>query len=316
MGCRGSSLGWVKWVIVSGALSAVGWGSGAPAVSSRGIPPGVVVVKPGEYLSLLGKRHGASVAQLRRWNGLISNTIHPGQRLRIRPPATSFSVKLVTRPVLKVPVLAVHVNLAHPEVSIRPLLPPPGVGRGGEVLQRLAWRTRLVAAINGGYFHPRTFWPAGDLVVGGHQLVKGSIQTALAITPDKRARVMVGPQTWRGYETVIANGPYILRRGRLVVTPRAEGYNDPAIWGRARRSAVGVVNERYLIFVSTKMELTLSELGKVMAKLGAKEAIVLDGGSSTGLVWKGETLIRPGRALSYGIGIFLGAKPVGQRARG
>jgi len=127
---------------------------------------------------------------------------------------------------------------------------------------------------------------------------------------------MVGPQTWRGYETVIANGPYILRRGRLVVTPRAEGYNDPAIWGRARRSAVGVVNERYLIFVSTKMELTLSELGKVMAKLGAKEAIVLDGGSSTGLVWKGETLIRPGRALSYGIGIFLGAKPVGQRARG
>ncbi|MER3481159.1 MAG: peptidoglycan-binding protein [Meiothermus sp.] len=305
---RGSSLvcRWVQTVVLSAALGAAGLGS-----AKQNPPPGVVV-KPGEHLSLLGKRYGVSVAQLKRWNGLIDSVIHPGQRLRVRPPATSFSVKLVHRPVLKVPLLAVHVNLAHPLVSIRPLLPPPGVGRGGEVLQRLAWRTRLVAAINGGYFHPRTFWPAGDLVVGGHHLVKGSIPTALAITPDKRARVVVGPQTWRGYETVIANGPYILRGGRLVVRPRAEGYNDPAIWRRARRSAVGVVNERYLIFVSTKMELTLCELGKVMAKLGAKETIVLDGGSSTGLVWKGQTLIRPARALSYGIGVFVGA----QRARG
>jgi len=267
--------------------------------------PKVYVVQRGDTLWSIAKRHKLSQAQLKRWNHLSSNVIFKGQKLWVSPPPPSFAVRLIDGPVLGVPVLAVQVNLAHPQVRIRPLLPQGGLGRSGAPLQGLAQQPRLVAAINGGYFHPRTFSPAGDLVVGGQQLSKGRIPTALSITPDNRARIHNRQEPWRGYETVIASGPYVLREGRVVIWPRSEGYNDPAIWGRARRSVVGLVNERFLIFLSTRQPLTLSETAKIMARLGAKDAILLDGGSSTGLVWQRRLLISPARKLAFGIGIFL-----------
>jgi LysM repeat protein len=296
--------------LLAGLLLAAG--AFSPAQAAKGLGGGVVRVERGDSLGRIGGRYGVSVAQLVRWNKLKTTVLQPGQRLRVVAPL-DFAVKLSKKPVLGVPVMAIHVNLGDPQVSIRPLM-PAGLGQGAP-LEHLSWRTKLVGAINGGYFHPRTFWPAGDLVVDGEQLVQGSIRTALAITSDKRARVIAtpGPVSWEGYQTVIANGPYILRRGRLVVAPKAEGYHDPAIWSRARRSAVGIVNERYLIFASTPMPLTLSELGKVMTRLGAKEVLVLDGGSSTGMIWRSQTLVRPERQLAYGIGIFLGARKPASR---
>lgn len=279
-----------------------------PALAAKPLGDGIVAVERGDSLTRIGKSYGASVSQLVRWNKLKGTVLYKGQKLRVTAPL-DFAVKLSVKKVLGVQMMAIHVNLADPQVSIRPLL-PPGLGRG-EVLERLSWRTKLVGAVNGGYFHPRTFWPAGDLVVNGQQIVQGTIRTALAITPDKRARVITGqgPLAWQGYQTVIANGPYILRKGRLIVVPRAEGYSDPAVWGRARRSAVGIVNQRYLIFVSTPEPLTLFELGKIMTRMGAREVLVLDGGSSTGMIWRTRTLVRPARQLAYGIGIFIGARP-------
>ncbi|MCL6526947.1 MAG: phosphodiester glycosidase family protein [Thermaceae bacterium] len=291
--------------LLAGLLAVFG---GSLALAAKGLGGGVVGVERGDSLERIGRRYGASVAQLMRWNKLKTTRLQPGQRLRVTPPL-NFAVKLSRTPVLGVPVVAIHVNLGDPQVSIRPLM-PAGLGQGAP-LEHLSWRTQLVGAINGGYFHPRTFWPAGDLVVEGRKVVQGSIHTALAITPDGRARVLTipGPVSWKGYRTVIANGPYILRKGHLVVAPQNEGYRDPSIWGRARRSAVGIVNERYLIFVSIPMPVTLSELGKVMTKLGVREALVLDGGSSTGIIWRNQTLVRPGRPLAYGIGIFLETRP-------
>lgn len=290
-----SARGWLWWLIAFVVLFGSAW-----AQTSR-----IYVVQRGDTLWGIAKRHKLSQAQLKRWNNLGSNVIFKGQKLWVSPPPPSFAVRLINGPVLGVPVLAVQVNLAHPQVRIRPLLPQGGLGRSGAPLLSLAKQPRLVAAINGGYFHPRTFSPAGDLVVGGQQLSKGRIPTALSITPDNRARIHDRQEPWRGYETVIASGPYVLREGRVVVWPRSEGYNDPAIWGRARRSVVGLVNERFLIFLSTRQPLTLSETARVMARLGAKDAILLDGGSSTGLVWQQRLLISPTRKLAFGIGIFL-----------
>lgn len=266
-----------------------------------------MTVRQGDNLTLIAQRYHLTVAQLRRWNNLEGDFLRQGQRLRIAAPPPSWPVRFSKGPVLGIPVMVVKVNLANPRVQVRPLLPPPGLGRGGEQLKRLAWRTDLVAAVNGGYFHPKTFAPAGDLVVGGKHLARGHIRTALTITPDKKVQIYAGPVpvSWRGYETVIANGPYVLRKGRLLINPRMEGYRDPAIWSHARRSAVGILGDQQLVFVSTAQEITLSELAKVMAKLGAKEALVLDGGSSTGMVWQSQVMIRPARSLAYGIGIFV-----------
>ena len=44
-------------------------------------------VKSGETLSSIASKHHTTVANLKRWNGLKSNTIHVGQRLYIYGPA-------------------------------------------------------------------------------------------------------------------------------------------------------------------------------------------------------------------------------------
>ncbi|WP_394649991.1 phosphodiester glycosidase family protein, partial [uncultured Deinococcus sp.] len=50
--------------------------------------------------------------------------------------------------------------------------------------------------------------------------------------------------------------------------------------------------------------LTTVEMGKVMAKLGARDALLLDGGSSAGLAWNGAAVLDSVRKVSYGIGVF------------
>ena len=51
--------------------------------SSSAAPTGVYTVRRGDTLSGIGARVGASVAQLRAWNGIRGSTIHVGQRLKV-----------------------------------------------------------------------------------------------------------------------------------------------------------------------------------------------------------------------------------------
>ena len=47
------------------------------------VAPTVHRVRPGEHLSMIGRRYGMTVRQLKALNGLTSDTVHPGQRLRV-----------------------------------------------------------------------------------------------------------------------------------------------------------------------------------------------------------------------------------------
>ena len=63
-------------------------GVGGPAAAAGGsAPTGRYTVRRGDTLSGIGSRVGASVAQLRAWNGLRSTTIHVGQKLKVPGPA-------------------------------------------------------------------------------------------------------------------------------------------------------------------------------------------------------------------------------------
>ncbi|MBI4911123.1 MAG: LysM peptidoglycan-binding domain-containing protein [Acidobacteria bacterium] len=57
----------------------------APAAAPEGRSP-VHVVRRGETLSAIARRHGLDAAQLRAWNGLGDAKLRPGQRLRLSPP--------------------------------------------------------------------------------------------------------------------------------------------------------------------------------------------------------------------------------------
>jgi uncharacterized protein YigE (DUF2233 family) len=229
-------------------------------------------------------------------------------------PAPTTSITLETRRVAGITVRVIRVNLGDPRVKLKVISPMAGIGRGGAAFKTLVNGSNAVAVINGGYFHPRTFSIAGDLVVNGKHISTGRLRSVFAITPDNRVVIRthssIAPAAWAGYETALAGGPFVLQKGNVVVAPRREGYRDPSVWSKAPRSAVGVVNNRQFFFISTTARLNLFDLAKVMDALGAKDAIALDGGSSVGMAFRREVLIHPGRRIAYGLGVFVEPKPI------
>ena len=82
-----------------------GEGGGVAIRSTGSAPTGRYTVRRGDSLSKIGVRVGASVAQLRAWNGIRGSTIHIGQVLRVPGPApapprpvTSASAGIPSRP--------------------------------------------------------------------------------------------------------------------------------------------------------------------------------------------------------------------------
>ncbi|EYB67336.1 peptidoglycan-binding LysM [Deinococcus phoenicis] len=286
---------------------------------------GYVRVQPHETLAALARTYRTTADHLAKLNGLsrAGRQLYPGQRVLVprripvpippRPVRPPLSVRQLRA--LDVPVQVLRVDLRWRDVLVAPVLPRAGLGVGvGARVSSLVRTSGARAVVNGSYFHPRSYVPAGDLVMQGRLLAWGRIPAALAITPDNRAAIM--PSTtpllgrpldvsWRGMETVIATGPRILNGG-AVVRQYASAFRDPALFGRAARSAVGLGSNRDLVFVTTHAKLTTTEMGKVMARLGLRDALLLDGGSSAGLAWNGQPVLDSVRQVAYGIGVFTG----------
>ena len=275
-------------------------------------------VKPKETLYRFSIRCKQSLPVLRRANKLSSDTVFVGQRIRCAPnfkPAVSFT----SGQVAGIKVSIVRINLANPAVRLGVLVPRAGMARGGqgggERLERMYARSGAIAAINGGYFNTKTFAPVGDIVANKRLLARGQLRTALAIGIDGRARVIDwtdgnqraaqhSSNRWRGFVTVIGNGPHIVRNGVTRIRLRGEGYRDRAILQPNARSAIGLVNDREIVLVSTSQKITLEQLARVMQKLRSHEVLVLDGGSSTGMVWRGKSVVKSVRRIAYGIAVF------------
>ena len=57
--------------------------------SASSAPTGTYTVKSGDTLSGIATRHGVTVNQLKQWNGLTSNNIKVGQKLKLNSSSAS-----------------------------------------------------------------------------------------------------------------------------------------------------------------------------------------------------------------------------------
>jgi hypothetical protein len=123
------------------------------------------------------------------------------------------------------------------------------------------------------------------------------------------------------HAVVVGGGPRLLRRGRVSVAARPEGFaplEAPAFFGsfvasRQPRTLAGVRADGSLVFVTVdgrrsgwSAGVTLPEAARLMRSLGARDALNLDGGGSTSMVVRGELVNRPSdrsgeRAVSDGL---------------
>lgn len=132
-------------------------------------------------------------------------------------------------------------------------------------------------------------------------IARGAMRVLLArFAVGQSAIVQINsPSNWNKIPTILGAGPRLLRNGKIETTEAAEDFR-PDVLARGPRSAVGVDRQGQLWFMAAdgrdpeySVGLTLAELASEMQKLGAVEAICLDGGGSTAMTVNGILVNRP-----------------------
>ena len=116
---------------------------------------------------------------------------------------------------------------------------------------------------------------------------------------------------------VIGGGPLLLQDGRIVLQGGSEGFSAAFLSQGAPRTVVASDGRRLLLLTLQGVDQagpTLTETALLLQRLGIRDALNLDGGSSTGLVMGGNHAVK-GRgvaaAVHNGLGLVLrqGAQP-------
>ncbi|MEA4883910.1 MAG: phosphodiester glycosidase family protein [Clostridia bacterium] len=104
-------------------------------------------------------------------------------------------------------------------------------------------------------------------------------------------------------------GPKLVEDGRVVYSvarARDEGFTEAKILTESgARSGLGATPDGRLLMV-TVGSATVAELAQIMKEIGAHEAMNLDGGASSGLVFNGRYITRTGRRISNALLIQVG----------
>jgi len=107
---------------------------------------------------------------------------------------------------------------------------------------------------------------------------------------------------WPDLRHAIGGGPRLVKDGRPHITAMPEHFRADVYAGAASRTAVGITREGRLLLVAVEAVgggdgerdgMTLQELASTMIKLGAWQAMNLDGGGSTTFVADGRMLNTP-----------------------
>ena len=206
---------------------------------------------------------------------------------------------------------------------------------GLETTRDLARRRGALAAVNGGFFTvagPLAGKSEGILVVDGRVLSEPDRWRAgvgfSRITEGTRA-IFGRPEycdeklDWRLGPTepnpeddhltthgALGAGPLLLFGGKRVLEPARESISRVFSEARHPRTAAAARADGSLLFVTVdgrqpgwSVGMTLVELSDFLLALGAVDAVNLDGGGSTAMVLRGETVNRP-------------SDPTGDRANG
>lgn len=105
------------------------------------------------------------------------------------------------------------------------------------------------------------------------------------------------PGEWEDVEQAVSGGPMLIKNGELHVDLKAEHFRK-AWTGRQiqARTAAGITAYNHLLLVTIEGSHTLWDFAKFLRKLGAVDAMNLDGGGSTTMVVNGTTVTRNGNS--------------------
>lgn len=162
-------------------------------------------------------------------------------------------------------------------------------------------KSEASAAITGTFFAPKAQRPVADVLIDGLLVSKGSLGTAVGVTWNGDVEIFDRPTgqpvDWSNYRYGLRGAVRLIRGGVVCPDPKSQSFKDSRLWSRAARTGLGVTSRGKLVMFATKANVTLSEMGSAMLQRGVREAVSLDGGSSTCLYFNGSMVVAPGRQL-------------------
>lgn len=102
-----------------------------------------------------------------------------------------------------------------------------------------------------------------------------------------------GPSDWHDVVQAVSGGPMLIKDGRVFLDLKGENFRKS--WTGAQihaRTAAGVTADNHLLLATIEGPHTLWDVAKFLHKLGAVNAMNLDGGGSTTMVVHGNTVTR------------------------
>ncbi|HEY9733428.1 MAG TPA: phosphodiester glycosidase family protein [Drouetiella sp.] len=102
-----------------------------------------------------------------------------------------------------------------------------------------------------------------------------------------------GPNDWHDVVQAVSGGPMLIKDGHLYLDLKSENFRKS--WTGAQihaRTAAGVTANNHLLLATIEGPHTLWDVAKFLHKLGAVDAMNLDGGGSTTMVVHGNTVTR------------------------
>ncbi|MFZ0408427.1 MAG: phosphodiester glycosidase family protein [Cyanobium sp.] len=151
----------------------------------------------------------------------------------------------------------------------------------------------------------------GDMVLVGRAGAELPWQEGEPLTLDSRPSDPVGLAA-----NVLGGGPLLLLKGRIVLSGAAEGFGAAFLSQGAPRTVIGTDGTRIELITLEGVEQegpTLAETAMLLQGLGLRDALNLDGGSSTGLVMGGAHTVK-GRGVAGAVHNGLGLVPNGDQA--
>lgn len=155
-----------------------------------------------------------------------------------------------------------------------------------------------------------------SIPVNGYLLVvrsNSAAVAALAVGTVLSHDPVLTPAEFSQFPQILGAGPLLVQNQQIVLDAQSEQFSDAFIRQAAVRSAVGTLADGNLLLVTIQNRLggsgpTLREAAEVMQRLGAVNALNLDGGSSTTLCLGGQLLNRSPQTAARvhnGLGVFI-----------
>ncbi|RXZ81541.1 phosphodiester glycosidase family protein [Paenibacillaceae bacterium] len=103
---------------------------------------------------------------------------------------------------------------------------------------------------------------------------------------------------WENVQTAVGAGPRLVKDSKVALNAAVEGFKDPKILtASGTRSGIAIMPDGS-VMLATVSSATMSQWAGIMQKLGAKQAMNLDGGASSAMYGGGKTVTEAGRKLS------------------